>query len=96
MTYLATKTVLDRRSFLKGSGVAVALPLLHAMTPAFTRAATTSSSPKRFVAMNASLGFHAPYLFPREAGPIEASTPYLKELENHLQDLTLFSGLSHP
>ena len=96
MTYLATKTVLDRRSFLKGSGVAVALPLLHAMTPAFTQAATTSSSPKRFVAMNASLGFHAPYLFPSEAGPIGATTPYLKELEDHLQDLTLFSGLSHP
>jgi len=96
MTYLATKTALDRRSFLKGSGVAVALPLLHAMTPAFTRAATASSSPKRFVAMNASLGFHAPYLFPEKAGPIEATTPYLKELKEHLKNLTLFSGLSHP
>jgi hypothetical protein len=96
MTYLATRTALDRRSFLKGSGVAVALPLLHAMTPAFTRAATASSSPKRFVAMNASLGFHAPYLFPGEAGPIRATTPYLKELKDHLKDLTLFSGLSHP
>ena len=38
MTYLATKKALNRRSFLKGSGVTVALPLLHAMTPAFTRA----------------------------------------------------------
>ena len=96
MTYLATKTALDRRSFLKGSGVAVALPLLHAMTPAFTRAATASFSPKRFVAMNASLGFHAPYLFPEKAGPTGATTPYLKELKDHLKDLTLFSGLSHP
>jgi hypothetical protein len=96
MIYLATKTVLDRRRFLKGSGAAVALPLLHAMTPAFTRAATDSASPKRFVAMNASLGFHAPYLFPQEAGPIGATTPYLKELKDHLRDLTLFSGLSHP
>ena len=96
MTYLATKTALDRRSFLKGGGVAVALPLLHAMTPAFTRGAPSSSSPKRFVAMNASLGFHAPFLFPEKAGPIEASTPYLKELEEHVKDLTLFSGLSHP
>ena len=96
MTYLATKTALDRRSFLKGSGVAVALPLLHAMTPAFTRAATASFSPKRFVAMNASLGFHAPYLFPGKAGPIEATTPYLKELKEPLKDLTLFSGPSPP
>ena len=96
MTYLATKTALDRRSFLKGSGVAVALPLLHAMTPAFTRGATASASPKRLVAMNAGLGFHAPYLFPEKAGSIGATTPYLKELKDHLKDLTLFSGLSHP
>ena len=96
MTYLATKKALNRRSFLKGSGVTVALPLLHAMTPAFTRAAPSSSSPKRFVAMNASLGFHAPFLFPEKSGPIEATTPYLKELKEHVKDLTLFSGLSHP
>ena len=96
MTFLATKIAMDRRSFLKGSGVAVALPLLHAMTPAFTRTSTGSASPKRFVAMNASLGFHAPYLFPHEAGPIGATTPYLRELKDHLKDITLFSGLSHP
>ncbi len=96
MTYLATKTALDRRSFLRGSGAAVALPLLHAMTPAFTRAASASTSPTRFVAMNASLGFHAPLLFPEKAGKSYAPTSYLKELEDHLKDLTLFSGLSHP
>jgi len=96
MTYLATKTALDRRSFLKGSGVAVALPLLHAMTPAFTRAAASSTSPKRFVAMNASLGFHAPYLFPETPGKNYELTPYLEQLKEHRQDFTLFAGLSHP
>jgi hypothetical protein len=96
MTYLATKTALDRRSFLKGSGVAIALPLLHAMTPAFTRAAASSSSPKRFVAMNASLGFHAPLLYPKTPGKDYALTPYLEQLKEHRQDFTLFSGLSHP
>jgi hypothetical protein len=96
MTYLATKTALNRRSFLKGSGVAVALPLLHAMTPAFTRAATYSTSPKRFVAMNAGLGFHAPYLFPKTPGKNYELTPYLEQLKEHRQDFTLFSGLSHP
>ena len=96
MTYLATKKALNRRSFLKGSGVTVALPLLHAMTPAFTRAAPSSSSPKRFVAMNASLGFHAPFLFPEKAGPIQATTPYLKELKEHVKDLTLFPAFLIP
>jgi hypothetical protein len=96
MTYIATRTALDRRSFLKGGGITIALPLLHAMTPAFTRGAVSTNSPKRFVAMNASLGFHAPSLFPKKPGKSYAPTPYLKELQEHLKDLTLFSGLSHP
>jgi hypothetical protein len=96
MTYLATRTALDRRRFLKGSGVAVALPLLDAMTPAFTRAAASSTSPRRFVAMNASLGFHGPFLYPGTPGKNYALTPYLEQLKEHRQDFTLFSGLSHP
>ena len=96
MTHIATRTALDRRRFLKGSGVAVALPLLHAMTPAFTRAAASLTSPKRFVAMNAGLGFHAPHLFPGKTGKNHALTPYLEQLKEHRQDFTLFSGLSHP
>ena len=35
MSYIATKTSLNRRSFIKGSGATMALPLLSAMTPAF-------------------------------------------------------------
>ena len=96
MTYLATKTALDRRTFLRGSGVAIALPLLHAMTPAFTRAAAAEISPRRFVAMNAGLGFHAPFLFPKTPGKNYALTPYLEQLKEHRGDFTLFSGLSHP
>ncbi|MEE2623250.1 MAG: DUF1552 domain-containing protein, partial [Verrucomicrobiota bacterium] len=96
MNYLATRAALDRRSFLRGSGVTVALPLLHAMTPAFGRATDSPASPKRFVAMNASLGFHSPYLFPDKAGKQYVPTPYLEELKDHLKDLTLVSGLSHP
>ena len=96
MSYLATRTALDRRRFLRGSGVAVALPLLDAMTPAFTRAAASATAPRRFVAMNAGLGFHGPSLFPETPGKNYALTPYLEQLKAHRQDFTLFSGLSHP
>ncbi len=96
MTFFANKIALDRRKFLQGSGVAIALPLLQAMTPAFTRAASTSTSPKRFVAMNAGLGFHTPLLFPKNPGENYTITPYLEQLEEHRKDFTLFSGLSHP
>ena len=38
MSYIATKTSLNRRAFLKGSGATVALPFLSAMMPAFAKA----------------------------------------------------------
>ena len=62
MSFIATKTSLNRRAFLKGTGATVALPFLSAMTPAFSK---TAAAPKRFVAMNAGLGFHAPNFIPQ-------------------------------
>lgn len=88
------ESALSRRTFLRGSGAAVALPMLSAMRPAF--AADRQPSIPRFVAICAGLGFHAPFLFPQAEGPIDATTPYLGRLSKHCGDLTLFSGLSHP
>ncbi len=84
----------SRRAFLQGTGAALGLPLLDAMTPAF--AAGSAKPPKRFVAMCAGLGFHAPFLFPKETGRGYALTPYLEALKDHRDDLTVLSGLSHP
>lgn len=94
--YLASQSSLDRRHFLKGTGAAVlGLPLLEAMSPAFSRAAAVSS-PNRFVAMCATLGFHGPNLFPEQEGHEFGSTPYLDKLKAHRGNMTVFSGLSHP
>ena len=93
MSYIATKTSLNRRAFLKGSGATVALPFLSAMMPAFAKA---DAAPKRFVAMNAGLGFHAPNFIPTEAGANYKAPVYLQKLEKHRKDFTVFSGLSHP
>ena len=93
MSHIATKTSLNRRTFLKGAGATVALPFLSAMTPAFAKAA---AAPKRFVAMNAGLGFHAPNFIPTEAGANYKAPIYLQKLEKHRKDFTVFSGLSHP
>jgi len=71
------------------------LPFLEAMTPALSRGASPPS-PKRFVAMCATLGFHGPHLFPPAAGKDYVLTPYLDELKDHRNDFTAFSGLSHP
>ena len=93
MSYIATKTLLNRRTFLKGTGATVALPFLSAMTSAFAAGPT---APKRFVAMSAGLGFHAPNFIPTEVGAGYQAPLYLQKLEKHRKDFTVFSGLSHP
>lgn len=94
--HIATRSALSRRHFLKGVGTMVGLPLLDAMTPAFVRGAGATSSPRRFVASCAGLGFHTPFLFPEQEGRDYAMTPYLSLLKENREHFTVFSGLSHP
>ena len=63
---------LNRRTFLKASGVSLALPLLDAMHPALGR--ETSKLPKRMVFICTTLGLHAPALFPKTDGENYEST----------------------
>lgn len=86
---------LSRRHVLRGMGACIALPALDAMTPAFAKYATNDSVP-RFVAICGPLGYHAPFLFPENAETEYRQTPYMRQLDDHIDDLTLFSGLSHP
>ncbi|NNJ25575.1 DUF1552 domain-containing protein [Alienimonas chondri] len=88
-------SALHRRTFLRGAGAALSLPLLGAMRPAFGRSAV-EEQPKRTVFINGSLGFHGPHFFPTTEGPEHEATPYLKLIERHRGRYTLFSGLSHP
>ena len=100
--HISTGKTISRRHLLKGSGAAVlGLPLLEAMTPVFGRQAAAASrqngnSPKRFMAACATLGFHGPFLFPQQTGRDYQLTPYLEKLKDHRDQLTVFSGLSHP
>ena len=97
-----TTPALSRRTFLKGTGVALALPFLDAMLPARLLAATDEAGqangapPRRMVCVCTSLGLHAPFLFPAETGRDYSPTPYLEILKEHRADFTVFSGLSHP
>ncbi len=86
---------LARRTFLRGAGAALSLPMLGAMRPAFGRM-RSAEQPKRTVFINGSLGFHGPHFFPDTEGPDHEATPYLKLLERHRGRYTLLSGLSHP
>ena len=92
---------LHRRHLLRGAGAAaISLPFLEVMGPSLGQqvlgAAPSDSSPQRFVAMCATLGFHTPFLFPDQEGSDYQLTPYLSKLADHRDQMTVFSGLSHP
>jgi hypothetical protein len=91
--HVVTGRALSRRAVLRGTGVALALPLLDCMQPAF---ATAAAPPMRFVGVLNYLSFHTPYLFPREAGAGYTPSRYLESLRDRLDDITVISGLNHP
>ena len=70
MANFLTKKHLSRRTVLRGTGVALALPLLDAMVPASTALAQTAANPK----MRAGF-FYLPH------GAIMNNTPFGKEAD---------------
>jgi BMFP domain-containing protein YqiC len=90
----AFKQSIPRRSFLRGVGVALALPMLDAMLPAF--GASTPPVKRRTVAICTTLGIYPENLFPKETGRGYKASPYSQVLEEFRDQFTIFSGLSHP
>lgn len=82
--------MINRRDFLRGSGVALMLPLLEA------RGAPAANVPKRMVAINCPLGFHGPNLFPEGTGRDYELSDYLQPATALRNDFTIVSGTSHP
>lgn len=86
---------LGRRTLLRGTGVALSLPWLSAMRPAFASAKETET-PRRFVSMTLGLGLHGPNLNPEQPGRNYVPSRYLKPIEDLRNDFTVISGSSHP
>jgi hypothetical protein len=94
---------LDRRSFLRGAGVMVALPWLEAMARAVPAAA---EPPRRMAFVSFPNGVSLPPLsdakyrqwrwFPDGTGADFRFTPVLESLEPHRERLSVLGGLSHP
>lgn len=87
---------LNRRRFLRGLGVGMALPLLDCMTPVFGRVAANRAAPRRMLIVSNNLGVLPEHFFPAKGGADYAPSPYLEELKDCRDDFTVFSGLSHP
>ena len=100
--FISLRRRLSRRRFLQGSGVALALPFLDSMLPAFARAAQSSSpldpaaKPRRMFAICQNLGVLPDLFFPTTAGRDYIASPYLELLKEHRHDFTVVSGASHP
>src|SRR4051812_33670660 len=84
---------LPRRSFLRGAGVTLALPMLDCMAPLF---AQPPAPPRRMLIIANNLGVLPKYFFPQSAGKDYELSPYLTALAGFRGDFTVFSGLSHP
>lgn len=82
-----------RRGFLRGAGVAVALPWLESRADA---AEADGARPRRLVAIETTMGLLPEYYFPRGAGRDYEPSDYLLPLEPYRDRLTVCSGLSHP
>jgi len=83
---------LDRRTFLRGMGTAVALPFLDAMTPAF---AATTKAPVRMAFVYVPNGIDMRYWNPGYEGKLGELPRILKPLEPLKNDITLLSNLTH-
>ena len=85
----------SRRTFLRGAGVAMALPWLECMLPA-CKGEAAAAIPRRMVAIETNMGILPQFFFPDRPGRDFAPTPYLRKLAAVRDQLTVFSGVSHP
>jgi hypothetical protein len=92
---MAKTHLLSRRTFLRGTGVALALPMLDAMRPLAT-AAGNVDVPRRMVCVETNMGILPQFFFPEKAGRDYPLSPYLNRLAPFRKQLTVFSGVSHP
>jgi len=92
-----TKKHLSRRTFLRGAGVTLALPLLDSMLPAQTPLAKTAASPKsRFCGIYVPHGATMDKWTPAQEGAGFEFTESLKPLEKYRNRVNVVTNLAHP
>ncbi len=92
---IISKKALPRRTFLRGVGAAVALPLLDAMVPSMTALARTPASPVRrlgfvYIPMGSDIARWTP---PVESGALTQLSPSLSPLVPVQDRITVVSNL---
>jgi hypothetical protein len=92
-----TKKYIPRRTFLRGAGVVIGLPLLDSMVPAQTPLDKTAAvAPKRFLGIWHPHGAAPGYWSPQQEGANFDFSFITKPLESFRDRLTLISGMDMP
>ena len=93
---IITKMALPRRSFLRGLGATLALPMLDAMVPALSvTARAAGSGVTRLGFCYAPNGTYLPNFHPATTGTGYKMTPVLQALEPFRDEMVVLSGLSN-
>ena len=89
---IVTKKALPRRTFLRGAGVTLALPLLDAMLPAFSSAAAAAPV-RRLGFVYIPMGCNWFQFFPEAVGNISELSPTLSTLAPCKDQVTVISNM---
>lgn len=83
---------LERRTFLRGAGAAMALPYLEAMMPSSVLAAPAPEPIPRMGVFYFGTGMNTREYFPKDFGPNYTTTRILKPLDDLRGEFTVLSG----
>ena len=93
---IVTRKALPRRTFLRGVGATLSLPLLDAMIPAMTALAATPAAPvKRLGFVYIPMGSNYARWAPRETGTLTELSPTLQALTPFLDRVTVLGNIEN-
>ena len=86
----------SRRTFLKGAGASLALPMLESISAQRAHATgAPTDQPRRLVCVGSYLGFYQSDFFPTTTGRDYDISPVLKPIDRFRDEMSIFSGLDH-
>jgi len=90
---IVTKKALPRRTFLRGMGATLSLPLLEAMVPAMTAMAATPANPTRRLGfVYIPMGAHMPLWTPAGSDHLTELSPTLKSLAPVMDQVSVITN----
>ena len=88
---IITKKALPRRSFLRGLGATIALPMLDAMVPALAQSGASAQPTRRLGYFYIPMGMNPAPWVPDSVGNLVELSPSLSSLAPFLESLNIIS-----